>query len=154
MRILLTITVLLLLIGCSNNENRRLLEDTIDIIKSGSNFKHFEIIDECHCIITAKDGESVDTIVKKVDFGELDYTHSLVVDSTHTYISYFVFDNGAGIDIIYLSPLPNQPITPEMYKSVIPGIGYSSNTEAQLNLVISNLRQVAKNCGATLRDSL
>lgn len=149
-------TVILILwfcFSCTNKKNKGLLEDTFEIIQHAH--WNIQVTDDCHCIMTGRGGEVVDTIIKKIDFGELDLIRTLVRDEDSTYISYYHFEQGVGIDILYLTalPPPNPRVTEELYKELEyhnDVIGFSCKNEEQLNLIINNIKKIAKKCGASV----
>ena len=115
---------------------------------------HFTSIDNCNCILKKTGGEApVDSIVTKINFGELDFIGTLTRDSTSTYIIYFEFNNGEGIDIIDLiNASKSLPITSELYKeleSYKDGFSVSLKDRKEFDLVLKNMIKVVKKCGAS-----
>lgn len=151
-----------LLVSCqAPSKDTPLLGQTLEKIyaQSQNQIGAYELVDSCSCILKYHAiGESVDTLIEKINFGKLNFVRQLIIDGNSSYNSYYYFDDGIGIDILRVSYYPHlPPVTPQTYKMMEEhnqAIGFHMNTQSELNLVMTNIKQVAKNCGAILRDSL
>ena len=94
----------------------------------------------------------------KIDFSKLGFLGTLTRDSTNTYIIYFTFDNGEGIDIIDLiNASKSLPLTSELYKELEfykDGFSVALKDREEFDLVLKKMIKVVKRCGASPRIKL
>lgn len=156
--IIIIISIIALVLSSCNHKksNFNLFSKTLKKIERETPFYlKIDVIDECTCIITEKGGELVDTISKKIFFGELDKLDTLINHQSETYISYYQFKEGKGIDIIKLIPFDSSQIKklPHLYEKIereCDIFGFQHKNYLSQREAIKNLKKIAIACGASI----
>ena len=153
--LVLMLVTLFSTIGCNTkNSKKQNLKQTLSLAKSEGDV--IEILDECSCKWTTIVGEGIDTVIKKIDFKELDSinTHINIIEGDTLYYSAYYFNQSIGVDILYITlPPPHRLATKEDYeeiKSRCGRFGFLHENKSEQEKTANALHKIANDCGASV----